>query len=53
MIENNEAIYKSMSFAAVVNIIFGVLLIVTGLSCGILMLISGGKLLHDKSKMMF
>ena len=53
MVDNNESIYKIMSFAAVINIIFGILLIVTGLLSGILMLISGGKLISGKSKVMF
>ena len=51
--ENNEHIYRSMRFSGTVNIILGVLLIVVGVVSGILLLISGGKLITGKSRIIF
>lgn len=53
MNSDNERIYNSMKFSAVLNIIVGVILIVFGVTGGVLMLISGGKLINDKSKILF
>ena len=51
--ENNEHIYRSMRFSGTVNIIIGVLILVVGLVSGILLLISGGKLISGKSRIIF
>ncbi len=49
----NEEIYKSMKFSAICNIALGVLIIVSGIAAGVMMFISGGRLLRSKSKMLF
>ena len=49
----DEKIYKAMGRAGALSIIFGVVLIVVGLTSGILLLISGGRLLIGKSKILF
>ena len=49
----NEEIYKSMTFSAVCNIALGVLLVVSGVASGVMMFISGGRLLRNKSKIIF
>ena len=49
----DEKIYKAMGRAAALSIILGVVLIVVGLTSGILLLISGGRLLIGKSKILF
>lgn len=53
MNSDNEKIYNSMKFSAVLNIIIGVILIVFGVTAGVLMLVSGGKLINNKSKILF
>ncbi len=42
-----------MRFSGTVNIIIGVLILVVGLVSGILLLISGGKLITGKSRIIF
>lgn len=49
----DEKIYKAMGRAGALSIILGVVLIVVGLTSGILLLISGGRLLIGKSKILF
>ena len=44
----NEKAYKSMNFGGVVGIVTGTVIIVMGLCVGILMLVSGIKLVNDK-----
>ncbi|MCR4891479.1 MAG: hypothetical protein K5989_04785 [Lachnospiraceae bacterium] len=49
----NEAAYRSMKFSAVVNIVMGVIVMLTGITGGILLFISAGKLLNGKSRIIF
>ncbi len=49
----NEEIYKSMRFSAICNIALGVVLIISGVAAGVMMFISGGRLLRNKSKIIF
>ena len=49
----DERIYKIMSRSGALNIVIGVISIVAGLTRGVLLLISGGKLLAGKSKILF
>lgn len=49
----NEKTYKSMQGAGVCNIVLGIVLVVVGVAAGVLMLISGGNLLKEKSKIIF
>lgn len=48
-----EKIYKTMKGAGAWNIALGVVLLVVGIASGILMIVSGAKLLSDKSKILF
>jgi hypothetical protein len=48
-----EKIYKTMSGSGALNITLGVITIVTGIACGVLLIVSGAKLLAGKSKIMF
>ena len=49
----NEKAYKSMEFAGVTGIVAGVVVIVTAVTAGILMIVSGAKLLKDKKGLTF
>lgn len=46
-----EKIYKTMTASGIIGIICGVVTIVIGLAVGILMVVSGAKLLSDKKGM--
>ena len=47
-----EKVYKSMNGAGALNIVLGVIGIATGVTAGVLLIISGAKLLANKSKML-
>ena len=49
----NEKIYKAITNAGIVNLIIGVITIVSGITMGVLLLVSGARLLKSKSKVMF
>lgn len=49
----NEKVYKTMKRTGAANITIGILTIVAGVSAGILLIIGGGKLLAEKSKILF
>ena len=48
-----EKVYKTMSGAGALNIVLGVIALVTGIATGVLLIISGSKLLTRKSNLMF
>ena len=48
-----EKIYKTMHGTGAMNIAVGVVMLVVGIGCGILMIIGGSKLLTGKSKILF
>lgn len=48
-----EKIYKTMSGTGAANIIIGVVALVVGIATGILLIISGAKLLARKSNLLF
>ncbi len=48
-----EKIYKTMSGSGALNITLGVIAIVAGIAGGVLLIVSGAKLLAGKSKIMF
>ena len=48
-----EKTYKTMNGAGALNIVLGVISIAVGVACGVLMIISGAKLLAGKSKILF
>ncbi len=49
----NEKIYKTMGRAGAGNLAIGVCVLVCGLSCGILLIVSGARLLKQKSEILF
>lgn len=48
----NEKIFKTVSHTAVWNIVMGVVILVTGITSGVLLLVSGAKLLKSKYELM-
>lgn len=48
-----EKIYKTMGGAGALNISVGVVILVAGITSGVLLIISGAKLLAGKSKILF
>lgn len=49
----SEKIYTTMKSVGIGNLVIGILLIVAGIVSGVLMIISGGKLLKKKSEILF
>ncbi len=48
-----EKTYKLMSRTGAMNITFGVICIVTGITAGVMLIIGGARLLAEKSKILF
>ena len=48
-----EKVYKTMNGAGAMNIVLGVIALATGIAMGVLLIISGSKLLARKSNLMF
>lgn len=48
----NERVFKTVSSMAVWNIVMGIVVLVTGITSGVLLLISGAKLMKSKSELM-
>lgn len=48
-----EKTYKTMSGSGALSITIGIITMVTGLAAGVLLIVSGAKLLHEKSKILF
>ena len=49
----DERTYKTMRAAGAWNITLGILAIIAGVAGGVLLIISGGKLLAEKGKILF
>ena len=49
----NEISYKTMSSCGAGALTFGIIMMVAGLVCGIIAVVSGARLLHDKKEIMF
>lgn len=49
----NEKLYKTMGVAGAGNLTLGVIAIVTGVVSGILLIVSGARLLKKRSEIMF
>ncbi|MDF2870326.1 MAG: putative rane protein [Anaerocolumna sp.] len=49
----SEKIYTTMKSVGVGNIVIGILLIVTGITSGVLVIVNGGRLLRKKSEILF
>ena len=48
-----ERTYKTMGGSGALNIALGVVVLVVGVASGVLLMISGAKLLADRSKILF
>lgn len=48
-----EKIYKTMKRSGALNITLGIIMIVFGIAAGVLMIVSGGRLLVKKSDILF
>ena len=51
--QEREKIYKIMRGAGALNIVLGVISLVVGIAAGVLLIISGGKLVSGKSRILF
>ncbi len=49
----NERVYKTMKRIGAWNIVFGVVLIVVGVTVGVMQIVHGGKLLSHKNDILF
>lgn len=49
----HEKVYKTMNGAGAMNIVLGVIALAVGVATGVLLIISGAKLLAGKSKILF
>ncbi|MBR1669699.1 MAG: hypothetical protein IJ695_03290 [Butyrivibrio sp.] len=49
----NEKIYKVVGGAGALNIAFGIIAIVVGITTGVLLIISGGRLLASRKHVIF
>lgn len=49
----SEKAYKTMKRAGAGSIVIGIIALVTGLTTGIILLIQGGRLLKNKSTLLF
>ena len=49
----NEKVYKTMAVNGAGNIALGVIMLVSGIACGIVAIVSGAKLLKRKSDIIF
>jgi len=49
----SEKIYMTMKSVGIGNLVMGIIFIIAGIAGGIMMIISGGKLLKKKSDLLF
>lgn len=49
----NEKTYKALTMAGAGNIVLGIVVLVTGITCGVLAIISGARILKRKSDIIF
>ena len=49
----NEKVFKSMGFSEVIGIVTGIVVLVAGVAAGVMMIISGSKLMKDRTGIMF
>lgn len=52
-ISMQERIYRTMGSVGIGNLVFGILLIIMGVSAGVISIVNGARLLRGKSKMLF
>lgn len=48
-----EKTHKSMGFTGTVNLIAGIISIVTGIAIGVMLIISGSKILSERKNILF
>ncbi len=48
-----ERVYKTMKRAGVCNLILGIVILITGITTGVLMLINGSRLIYQKKNILF
>ena len=48
----NEKVFKSVTGASVMDLVLGIVILVTGITSGVLLLINGAKLLKSKNDLM-
>lgn len=48
-----EKIYKTMRGAGIGNIVLGIVVLLTGTAAGVLLIISGSSLMHQKKNLIF
>lgn len=49
----NEKVYKTMSAVGAGDIAIGIIMLVTGIACGVIAIINGAKVLKRKSDIIF
>lgn len=49
----NEKAYKTMSGVGAGNIVLGIIVLVAGITAGVLMIVNGARLLKRKSELLF
>lgn len=49
----NEKVYKAMKGAGAWNMVLGIIILATGVACGILAIINGARLIRHKSDIIF
>ncbi|MDO4321241.1 MAG: hypothetical protein Q4C61_01825 [Lachnospiraceae bacterium] len=48
----NEKVFKTVANAGISNLVMGIVIIVTGVTSGVLLLVSGAKLIKSKDDLM-
>ena len=48
----DEKVYKTISFSGAANLVLGISILVTGVASGILLIITGAKLIGSKKKIL-
>ena len=52
-IREMERVYKTMKRAGVCNLILGIVILITGITTGVLMIINGSRLIYQKKNILF
>lgn len=47
-----EKVFKTLTSSGIMNLVMGILILITGITAGVLLLISGAKLLNSKKDVM-
>lgn len=48
----NEKVFKNVANAGISNLVVGIIIIITGVTSGVLLLVSGAKLIKSKDDLM-